>query len=272
MITTWHSAYLAQLTCLPIEQLDHLFALSQWPDWPNAAGLNRLTRDFLPTVQALPRFVCQSELADDGEYYEQIIFNHGHIPTRPDNWHDLFNGLIWLQFPQIKRLLNQLHMQDIEQFGVNPRTLRRNNLTHFDECGVILAVEEGHEYLLDALADHQWHRVFVEHRSAWGQKIHPHVFGHANLEMLLQPFIGLTGKWLGVSVAAGYAELPLKQQLSLLDQRVVQHIKSDDVFARRHALLPIPLLGIPGFYAANQDPDFYHNSDYFRPKSAAKSR
>ena len=272
MITTWHSPYLAQLDCLPFSQLEHLFALSQSPDWPNAAGLNRLSNQFSATQQALPRFVCQSQLQPDGEYYEQIIFNHGHIPTRPDNWHDLFNGLIWLQFPRVKKLLNQQHVQDIDQYGVSPRTLRRNNLTHFDECGVVLAVEEGHEFLLDALAQHQWHRVFVEHRAAWGQTIHPCVFGHANLEMLLQPFIGLTGKWLGVSVAPGFAALPLKQQRSVLDQKVAQLIERDDVLARHHALLPVPLLGIPGYCAANHSSDFYQNKDYFRPKSPVKSR
>ncbi|WP_340679325.1 DUF3025 domain-containing protein [Paraglaciecola sp.] len=214
----------------------------------------------------MPQFVCQSSLSDSSDYYEQIIYQQQLIPTRPDSWHDLFNGLIWLQFPQVKQLLNQLHIEDIKQHGLSPRTLRRNNITHFDECGVIVTVEEGYEFLLEQLSQHQWQSVFVDHRDFWGQKIQHFMFGHANLEMLLQPFIGLTGKWLGLIVPKGFARLPLKQQLVLVDKQLIGQISQDNVFAHKKALLPIPLLGIPGCYPDNQHAAFYQNTDYFRPK------
>jgi len=267
MIATWHSLYLAQLDCQPFAHLESLFLLSQFPTWPNAAGLNGLKATHQADSDATPDFVCQSDLLESDDYYEQIIFKQGHIPTRPDGWHDLFNALIWLQFPKTKSLLNQLHIADISQFGVSPRTLRRNNLTHFDECGVVLLVEEGHEFLLEGLAQHQWHSVMVENRALWGDKIHSLMFGHANLEMLLQPFIGLTGKWLGISVAAGFAQLPAKQQLAIVDEKLVEKLTESDLFAHKKVLLPIPLLGIPGWHGANQHPEFYQNTDYFRPKS-----
>jgi hypothetical protein len=267
MISTWHSLYLTQLNCLSFAQLETLFVLSEFQNWPNAEGLNELKTRYKTIPHTMPEFVCQSSLSENSDYYEQIIYQQGHIPTRADSWHDLFNGLIWLQFPQVKQLLNQLHMDDIKQHGLNPRTPRRNNLTHFDECGVILVVEEGHEFLLEQLTQHQWQRVFVEHRDLWGQQIQHFMFGHANLEMLLKPFIGLTGKWLGLKVPKGFASLPLKQQLDLVDEQLAGQIRRDNLFAHKKALLPIPLLGIPGCYADNQHADFYHNTDYFRPKS-----
>ena len=267
MISTWHSLYLTQLSCLPFAQLDSLFSLSAYPNWLNAAGLNGLKTNFCADITALPDFVCQSTLADSNDYYEQIIFKQQQIPTRPDNWHDLFNGLIWLQFPRIKQVLNQLHIEDITQHGLSPRTLRRNNLTHFDECGVILAVEEGHEFLFELLRQHQWHEVFIEHKVLWGTSIVPFMFGHANLEMLLQPFVGLTGKWLGIVVPKGFSDLAPKQQLSLLDTKLAEQINQDDLFAQKKALLPLPLLGIPGYCMENQDVSYYQNTDYFRPKT-----
>ncbi len=48
------------------------------------------------------RFICQESMPEDVRYYEQIIFEDNAIPTRRESWHDFFNGIIWLQFPQTK--------------------------------------------------------------------------------------------------------------------------------------------------------------------------
>ena len=50
-------------------------------------------------------FVSQAQLPE-GTPYERFIDETRSIPTR-DNLHDFFNGLIWLHYPQTKRLLNQ---------------------------------------------------------------------------------------------------------------------------------------------------------------------
>ena len=44
-------------------------------------------------------------------YYEQRIFEQGLVPTRPANWHDFFNALIFLLFPQTKKEMNRLHVE-----------------------------------------------------------------------------------------------------------------------------------------------------------------
>jgi hypothetical protein len=272
MTETWHQPYLAQLQHAPFQTLEGLFALSTLPEWPNAAGLNQLRRKWAAEAHC-PEFICQSEVQDSAVYYEQYIATNQRIPTRPNSWHDLFNALIWLQFPQTKQVLNQQHVADIAQFGLNPRTKRRNRLTHFDECGVILTIEEGSEgqniQLCENLRCHQWHEVFVTQRAHWGHGIQAFVFGHANLELLLQPFIGLTAKWLAIEVGAGFSLLDTQQQLAEVDHRLASRLEQDNLLAEDNALYPLPLLGIPGFWPANNKPEFYQNTDYFRPRRKA---
>ncbi|MCV2885610.1 DUF3025 domain-containing protein [Aestuariibacter sp. AA17] len=246
----------------PFQEIVSQFPLLQYEEWPNAEGLN--TMSIKHSSYDVPDFVCQDNMPKSDMYYEEIIAHTGKVPTRPQSWHDLFNGLVWHMFPQTKRLLNHIHMQDISEFGVNPRTPRRNRVTHFDECGIVLAVSEVE--LLDLLREHAWHEIFVENRQCWGTVIKPFVFGHANLEMLLEPFIGLTGKWLAVEVSDAFFTLPFEKQLIHLDERLVSQIRDQDLFSMPRVLKPIPLLGIPEWWEANRDPQFYENRDYFRPR------
>ena len=269
-MTAWLHDFNKQLPMLPMQQLETYFRLSSFADWPNACGLNTLKA--LKGNVHIPSFVCQSQLTESDHYYEQIIHEQHIIPTRPNSWHDLFNGLIWLQFPQTKRLLNQQHVEDIQLHGLSPRTLRRNNLTHFDECGVILTYQRDSiaEQLIKDLASHSWQSVFVENRLAWGKELNAFMLGHANLEMLLQPFIGLTGKWLGLEVDNQFSSLSYSEQLQQIDELLVVQINQSNIFANKRPLCPIPLLGIPDVWDANKNPGFYRNTDYFRPNSRLK--
>jgi hypothetical protein len=270
-VTAWHHDFTKQLPMLPMQQLEALFGLSGFSDWPNALGLNDLKKR--KGNLDIPNFVCQSQLTESDHYYEQIIQQQQIIPTRPNSWHDLFNGLIWLQYPQTKRLLNQQHVADIEQYGLSPRTQRRNNLTHFDECGVIVTYQRSDVsiQLVEGLKQHQWQSVFVENRQCWGNQINSFIFGHANLEMLLKPFIGLTGKFLAVEVDNQFSTLPYKEQLAQLDELLVNQIRKTDVFSARKPLSPMPILGIPDVWDANNDPAFYGNTGYFRPQPLPRS-
>jgi hypothetical protein len=270
-VTAWHHDFIKQLPMLPMQQLETHFGISRFADWPNAIGLNDLTK--LWGNLHIPNFICQSQLTESDDYYEQIIHQQHIIPTRPNSWHDLFNGLIWLQFPQTKQLLNQQHVEDIEQYGLSPRTLRRNNLTHFDECGVIVTYQRSELFsqFTENLKQHQWRSVFVENRQLWGHEINSFMFGHANLEMLLNPFIGLTGKCLAVEVDSQFSTLPYKEQVTQLDTLLVSYIRKTDLFSAQKPLSPMPLLGIPDVWDANNDPTFYENTDYFRPRPSPKS-
>ncbi|MCZ7654065.1 MAG: DUF3025 domain-containing protein [Rhodocyclaceae bacterium] len=41
--------------------------------------------------------------------YETRVHAQGEVETRPGNWHDFFNALAWLAYPQTKRILNGRH-------------------------------------------------------------------------------------------------------------------------------------------------------------------
>lgn len=270
-MTAWNRDFIQHMSMLPMQQLDSYCDLSHFTHWPNAQGLNDVNKR--KGKMDIPEFVCQSKLPESEHYYEQIIHQQQIIPTRPNSWHDLFNGLIWLQYPKTKKLLNQQHVEDIELHGLSPRTHRRNNLTHFDECGVILTYQSDSvaERLIQDLAMHKWQSVFVENRKMWGKELNAFIFGHANLEMLLQPFIGLTGKWLALKVDSQFSKIPYAEQLIVMDELLVTLIMQQNIFADKKPLSPIPLLGIPDVWEANNNPKFYHNTDYFRPISKLKN-
>lgn len=267
MSLPWNEPFTQQLSCLPLARLEAQFSISDFSHWPNAEGLNALKQRLHIAKEAIPDFIDQDALPVSDDYYEQIIFKQGHIPTRANGWHDLFNGLVWLQYPATKKYLNQLHVDDIQKHGLSPRSRLRNHITHFDECGVILAIEhsQGAE-IAELLGEHRWSEALFKRRSEWGRVIHARMFGHANYEMLLNPFIGLTGKWLAVSVKSGFAKRSVLEQNVEIDAGLHEMIRDKALFEQIKPLLPIPLLGIPEWYQQNQVEQFYHNRDYFRPK------
>jgi hypothetical protein len=231
-------------------------------------------------------FVCQDSLVQDDRYYEQIIFDERTVPTRKSSWHDFFNGLIWLSFPKTKSYLNQLHISEIEEHGANPRTKARNHLTHFDECGVVLFIANSSlcEVIKRLLEEQLWARLFCELSKEWHVSIHPLIFGHANLEMLLNPFIGLTAKVLLVNLEND-AQAPITMapplektanvksinqsticQYHVLDSLLLKHVKTSHTFYEKKPFYPLPLLGIPGWHYAQQTAEFYADKNYFMPK------
>lgn len=249
-----------------------LSGLSQCSEFPTIAEINDTVVAWHKGSWTGPKFKGQSTFSDaEHRYYEQIVSDDGCVPTRENSWHDLFNALIWMQFPQTKAYLNALHVDDIQTYGLTPRTKRRNHITHFDECGVVLAVpqnqlEAGNQLLLH-LGEHQWIEGFYHQKHQWNTSLFPFVFGHAVLEMMLNPFIGLTAKWLAVVVADNFSRLSFQQQCEELDHRLVKRIKHLDDLTPRHILKPLPVLGVPE-WSKTQTLTFYENEEYFRPKRA----
>jgi hypothetical protein len=195
------------------------------------------------------RFVGQSALPA-GEAYERYIFHTRECPTR-ENAHDFFNALVWLRFPVAKRRINELQAGEIDRQGVGPARGRvRDALTVFDENGALL---EAPPPLWEALAARDWHRLFVGLRPLWGQA-RLLVFGHALLEKLLQPRKPLT---------AHVWNTPCRMDSpAQLDAWLAGQFTADRVAAK--PFLPLPLLGIPGWCAENQNFSFYDDSVVFR--------
>ncbi len=205
------------------------------------------------------RFVSQSELPEN-EYYESFIYRTKKIPTRYDSWHDFLNGLVWYQFPKTKQLLNHLHVRHISENGLRPRGALRDRITHFDECGLVIYWREIDPTPL--LRMHSWQQLFIEKRERWFADWQPVIFGHALYEILLKPHIGITAKTLCIqcdnaSTASNSIEY---------DGLLSNHIMTRDTFNQKRSLLPLPLLGIPGWHFAEQNAEFYNDKNYFMPK------
>ena len=227
------------------------------PPWlaPHASNAERVVRqaDVSSVSEALNaarsderiRFVEHSQLPT-GEAYESFIFRTGCVPTR-DNLHDLFNGLVWLSFPATKRRLNQLQSQQIELHGVSgARGPLRDALTLFDENAAVLQAPAD---LIAALHERDWRRLFVAQRASW-QSARVMLFGHALMEKLMQPRKAIT------------AHVWLVDELT--DEALSASLTPERLAAKD--FLPLPVLGIPGWCPANDEPGFYDDERVFRPR------
>jgi hypothetical protein len=189
------------------------------------------------------RFVEHSE-KPAGEAYESFIARTMCIPTR-DNLHDLFNGLMWLSYPLTKRKLNLLQAQQIAIRGIaGPRGAMRDALTLFDENAAVL---QAPLELVDALRRRDWNTLFVSRRSQW-QSARLAIFGHALMEKLLQPRKAITAHvWLIEELTDG--DLASSLTPARLETK---------------PFLPLPILGVPGWWRANEEPEFYNDAEVFR--------
>ena len=209
--------------------------------------------DALNAVSGSPvRFVSQSDLPDS-RAYEQFIFDTQTVPTR-DNLHDFFNGLCWLTFPHTKKKLNQLQAEQIALSGVQQtRGAVRDALTLFDENAAFLIAPQP---LWDALIAKDWHQLFVELRPMWAdaQLV---LFGHALLEKLVYPRKPIT--------AHIYRAQAATDSIAELDTWISADLSADKLASK--PFVPLPVLGVPGWWADNEKLSFYEDILVFRPES-----
>jgi len=108
-----------------------------------ARGLPALR--FVETVK--PRKRPQRHLPiDPTTLYEGRILERGEVPTRSDDWHDLFNALAFITFPRAKRALHARQYRVLKSRlpeGAlrlpNARTREQDALALFDEGGICIA-------------------------------------------------------------------------------------------------------------------------------------
>ena len=256
-------------------ELNALFPLAQCLDFPLVQELEQWRISLRPELTV--SFIDNDQFTADGRYYENYIFDTNQIPTRYPNWHDMFGALIWSLFPKTKKLLNILHIQEIQRHGHRHRSLLRNKLTLFDECGVLVLFSPEAASVVDMLRNHQWTAAFVQNQHLWqGQsnqpKIAAMIFGHANYEMATRPFIGFTGKMLALAVPVDFFAQTLLQRIDFIDTALSEQIANQGVLVEQQQLTPLPLLGVPGWFEANKHPDFYQNTGYFRAKRTIKDQ
>lgn len=190
------------------------------------------------------RFVEQGALPE-GEPYESFIARTSCVPTR-DNLHDLLNGLMWLSYPTTKRRLNLIHGEAIKVRGgvAGARGPLRDALTLFDENAAIL---QAPAELVDALRSRNWQALFIDERARW-ESARLALFGHALLEKLMQPRKSIT------------AHVWIVEELT--DEAIASSLTAERLAAKD--FLPLPVLGVPGWWPANENPAFYDDADVFR--------
>ncbi len=211
------------------------------------------------------RFVSQSCLPS-GVAYEQFIFDTQQCPTR-DGLHDFFNALCWDQFPRIKARLNQLQVEQIAEMGsVTERGAVRDALTVFDENGALLIAPPE---LWDALIAMDWQRLFVTLRPLWQQaRLVP--FGHALLEKLVHPRKPITAhvyiaQFTIKNIAAETMDTSDTDQFyTLFDEWIAADLSAEKFAAK--PFTPLPILGVPNWWAANENPQFYNDEAVFRKR------
>jgi hypothetical protein len=222
----------------------------------NAALAGKVNAQGLP-LRCVPQEVLPASMA-----YEQFIYDTGCIPTRSlvgskGALHDACNALIWAHYPHTKARLNALQAAAIRADGIQgTRGRLRDALTLFDESALILCCATD-DVAPALLAQRDWHRLLVSRRSDWHRTLRPLLFGHAVMQKLQAPYPAITAQvWVLHTQANDLPSIDLA-----LAARLSTALTPRD-------LLPLPVLGIPAWWADNDDSAFYDNMQVFRPLPA----
>lgn len=195
--------------------------------------------------------------------YELHIARSGRVPTRA-NLHDFFNAATWLTWPRLKAALNARQALCLEAAGAvqDRRGGQRDAATLLDESGFILAVDPqaaSAAELHAALVTHDWCTLFNRWRPRWHHHWSAWLIGHAVMEKLMHPYAALTVRVLVVQVETRDLNHVLK-----VDGAAAAALSNNPHWSSR-AFAPMPVLGVPGWWPANESADFYANTEVFRP-------
>lgn len=234
---------------------------------PDTASLNLLSSACGASTESghLIRFVPPQ---DDAQGYEARIWARGEVETRSHNWHDFFNALVWLTFPQAKAALNARHARVLATLQTE-RGRERDAMTHFDECGVVVA--SSNPALLELISSFRWKELFWVRRANLAVELRCFVFGHATYEQLLAPFRGLTAKAVLLEVSHDWLDEPLALQISEIDRRLAGELALG-AYDDPGTLHPLPLMGFPGLTPASEYASYYEDTWQFRPGRGMRVR
>jgi hypothetical protein len=242
--------------------------------WPDHADLTALARGITTSRGQAVRFILPREHTDrERRYYELHIAATGEVETRAENWHDLFNALVWVTFPRAKSAINAQHAAILEERGESEgrrRSPERDALTLFDEGGVAVASSAPH--LLKLMVDFEWKEVFWNRRDELLATTRFFAFGHACYEQSLAPYIGMVAKTVFVTVDGSFLHRPAAEQLVRTDELLATHFSDRRHFPSPKAMAPMPVLGVPGWHPATETESFYDDASHFRSKGSRPAR
>lgn len=238
-----------------------LLSWAESEQWPSVDSLNSSEEKLTHAYTGMP-LIFEKQTADlllDGRHYEQRIYQCGQIATRENNWHDLFNAMMWLKYPRIKSALNARQWNDVDRFGLKTRTPGQCAMTLFDEAGA-LVVMPGE--MLECWKRHDWHGLFIEHADAWRSgQARVAVFGHALLDHALVTETLLVAKCI---------VFPEESDFSSGFDKLANDIHAGNCLLANNELRTLPLCGIPGWHSAVDSAEFVGTAACFSPLSAKK--
>lgn len=270
MVTQWDAAFLSRSPAF--ELLQAACAPLDLRDWPDAQALTQAAaRAPIPPRNAAGsaiRFV--DPLAAGALVYEVSIHRNAQVQTRAKDWHDFMNALVWMTFPRAKACLNARHVAAMAQEPPGRRGPVRDALTLFDEGGaVVLSSESG---ILEGIRTFQWKDVFWRQRTRFVASTRVLVFGHAMHHKLLEPFVGVCAQALLLPAPAEVIDAGVAAQAAFADAAVASMLADESAFRTPRDLAPLPILGVPGWFARNSDAAFYDDVTYFRPGRSLAQR
>lgn len=243
-----------------------LFSLSTVPSEISIQQLNSWAEKADPrpcsALDAPIHFIAAPKQRIAALQYEQQIYNTGEVVTRENNWHDLFNALVWIVFPRTKAVLNAGHCLAGPLLEGGRRGQRRDALTMFDEAGI--AVIATKPWVATLIAAKCWAELFWERRDELTQVARFFVIGHGLYEKILRPFAQLAGPTLTLEVALHSPNLPLGQLVQYLDLQLSATLADTNKITRPRDLPPLPIAGIPGWFPGNHEAQFYADKKVFR--------
>ncbi len=252
----------------PLREAGKLFNnYNHWPDIENLNHLNTHPMGKIITKSGKSiRFVSQAKTNREFvQQYEPRIYLTGEIQTRAHNWHDLFNALVWVTCPRSKAALNQLHYHALLEEREHNQVTRsplRDAATLIDESGVI--VVSSNDYLIELLKNFAWKTLFWYQRAAVLAQMKFFLFGHGLYEKALHPYLGMTGKGLLFQVSEVFFNQRLINQIAMMDRWLEDYLTRECLTSAD--LVPVPVLGYPGWSPDNSDSSYYDNQRYFRPR------
>ena len=122
----------------------------------------------------------------------------------------------------------------------------------------VLTIGGGTEEIMKELAARQWRRLCVELRPLWRQA-RLLLLGHALLEKLVSPRKSIT--------AHVYQARSAIDNVVNVDDELARDLTAPWLAAK--PFCPLPVLGVPGWWPANEAPGFYDDAQVFRPLRAA---
>lgn len=227
--------------------------------WPTREELTALASDIRTASGHALSFV-DPEAVDKRTPYEATIAATGQVPTRAENWHDLFNALAWITFPRAKAAINAQHAAILEERG-DPEAKRRgperDALTLFDEGGVIVACSD--PALTRLIVDFEWKELFWRRRAELDARMRFFAFGHALYEKALEPYLGIVAK----TIFVGFAD-----DVEGADRLAAEFFLDRSRYPSPKSMAPMPVLGVPGWHPDSARESFYDDASHFRAKSA----